>query len=153
MIVKEFENNLFIPEIAKYIQAGHTVTMKVKGCSMHPFIDNGRDKVVLKSFDQYQIGDVVLAKVDDGRFVLHRIVKMEDNRMTLRGDGNVVGVETCPTDSVIAKAIGFIRKGRDKMDATDGWKWKIYSFLWLRLSFMRRWLLAFYRRIWLKLVK
>ncbi len=39
------------------------------------------------------------------------------------------------------------------MDRTDGWKWKTYSWVWMRLRPIRRYLLAFYRRIWLKLFK
>ena len=49
--------------------------------------------------------------------------------------------------------IGFYRKGRETMDRTDGWKWRTYSWIWVHLYPIRRYLLAFYRRIWLKLFK
>jgi len=42
---------------------------------------------------------------------------------------------------VKGKAIGFYRKGRTKLDSTDGFKWRIYSFIWTRLFPLRRYLL------------
>jgi hypothetical protein len=39
------------------------------------------------------------------------------------------------------------------LDSTKGRKWRVYSYVWTRLFPIRRYLLAFYRRIWLKLFK
>jgi hypothetical protein len=47
--------------------------------------------------------------------------------------------------------VGFYRKNRKKLDRTDGWKWRTYSWLWMHLRPIRRYLLAAYRRIWLPL--
>ena len=46
-----------------------------------------------------------------------------------------------------------IYTGRKKLDRTDGLKWLVYSWFWTRLFPIRRYLLAFYRRIWLKIFK
>ena len=37
------------------------------------------------------------------------------------------------------------------LDKTNGLKWRVYSFFWTRLFPVRRYLLGFYRRIWLKI--
>ena len=42
---------------------------------------------------------------------------------------------------VRAKAIGFYRKGHQRLDPTDGLKWRAYSWLWTRLFPLRRYLL------------
>lgn len=42
---------------------------------MEPTIKDG-EKVCLKKLNDYKIGDVVLAKIFDKRFVLHRIVQL-----------------------------------------------------------------------------
>ena len=94
----------------------------------------------------------MLAEIAPKQYVLHRIIDISGDRVTLRGDGNL-SVEYCRIGDVKATAIGFYRKGREKLDSTKGRKWRIYSYVWTRLFPIRRYLLAFYRRIWLKLFK
>lgn len=144
-------NALFIPEIKRAIDEGHTTTFRVRGYSMRLFLEDRRDKVVLAPCKEVKVGDVVLAEIQKDKYVLHRVIQKEGEHLTLMGDGNVYGTETCNTFNVIGIAIGFLRKGRDVMDTTDGKKWKIYSFFWLRLKPIRRYILAFYRRIWIKI--
>jgi hypothetical protein len=152
MKTKLIDNDILIPEIGKLIAQGHTVTMTVKGNSMRPFVEGVRDKALLVACHKARVGDAVLAHVDDGRFVLHRIIKKEGTKLTLMGDGNLVGTETCDEGDVIARVEGFIRKGRNRIDRTDGIKWRIYSAMWPQHHFMRRILLAVYRRFILKTV-
>lgn len=144
-------NALFIPEIKRAIDEGHTTTFRVRGYSMRLFLEDRRDKVVLAPCKEVKVGDVVLAEIQKDKYVLHRVIQKEGEHLTLMGDGNVYGTETCNTSNVIGIAIGFLRKGRDVMDTTDGKKWKIYTFFWLRLMPIRRYILAFYRRIWIKI--
>ncbi len=144
-------NALFIPEIKRAIDEGHTTTFRVRGYSMRLFLEDRRDKVVLAPCKEVKVGDVVLAEIQKDKYVLHRVIQKEGEHLTLMGDGNVYGTETCNTSNVIGIAIGFLRKGRDVMDTTNGKKWKIYSFFWLRLKPIRRYILAFYRRIWIKI--
>ena len=144
-------NALFIPEIKRAIDEGHTTTFRVRGYSMRLFLEDRRDKVVLAPCKEVKVGDVVLAEIQKDKYVLHRVIQKEGEHLTLMGDGNVYGTETCNTSNVIGIAIGFLRKGRNVMDTTDGKKWKIYSFFWLRLKPIRRYILAFYRRIWIKI--
>ncbi len=144
-------NNLLIPQIKRVIDEGHTATFRVRGFSMRIFLEDRRDKVVLAPCKEVFVGDVVLAEVMPEFYVLHRVIRKDGNRLTLMGDGNVKGTEKCLTENVIGVATGFIRKGRTRIDRTDSVKWKTYSWIWLRLRPLRRYILAFYRRIWLKL--
>lgn len=147
-------NDILIPEIGRLIEAGHTATFRVKGVSMRPFLEDGRDKVLLTpvAVDALKVGDVVLAEVGEKRYVLHRICHINGSKIVLRGDGNVSGREFCRRDDVIGKASAFFRKGREKSDSVDGRKWKLYSALWPSNSFLRRVFLALYRWVWLRLV-
>lgn len=147
-----FANAQFLPEVVKLLNEGHTVTLKLKGFSMRPFLEDGRDKALLTRAISPRKGDAVLAEVRPGVYVLHRIIRIEGDRVTLRGDGNLSS-EECRLTDVKAFAMGFYRKGRTKIDKTNGMKWLVYSFLWTRLFPLRRFLLAFYRRIWLKTFK
>lgn len=145
-------NAMLLPEIVKLLDEGHTVTLRLRGFSMRPFLEDERDKALLTKADNPKVGDPVLAEVDPKHFVLHRIIKIDGDQVILRGDGNLAD-EQCSIQDVKGAVIGFYRKGRETMDRTDGWKWRTYSWIWVHLYPIRRYLLAFYRRIWLKLFK
>ena len=141
---KTLPNAPFLEEVRRQLKAGHTVTFRVRGYSMRPFLENGRDKVQLEPPGQVKVGDVALVLADDGRYVLHRIVAVEaDGGCLLWGDGNVQGREHCSADNVIGIASGFWRK--ERFQPCSGRLWSTYSWWWMRLAFMRKWLLLCYR--------
>lgn len=142
MITKQMNNAEFLPFVVEELERteGKTVTLPLKGFSMRPFLENERDKALLIAAKKPQVGDAVLAEVRKGVFVLHRIIRIEGDRVTLRGDGNL-SCEYCCIGDVKAKAIGFYRKGRATADMTNGTKWLVYSWLWTRLYPIRRYLL------------
>lgn len=146
----QFENRIFFPLIVEEIQKGHTVTINLRGNSMRPFLESDRDRALLTNPDGVGVGDPVLAEIEPGHFVLHRIIKIEGDDVTLMGDGNL-GCEYCKTTDFRASIVGFYRKGRKTLDRIDGRKWKTYSWFWTRLCPVRRYLLAAYRYIWLNL--
>lgn len=145
-----FSNAELLPEIVRLLNEGHTVTLNLKGFSMRPFLENDRDKALLKKAENPKVGDPVLAETEPKHFVLHRIIRIDGDNVTLRGDGNL-GVEHCKKENVCGEVIGFYRKGRTKIDRIYGKKWKAYSWIWTRLFPLRRYLLAAYRRIWIPL--
>ncbi len=142
MITRQMPNEEFLPFVIEELESvpGKTVTLPLRGRSMRPFLEDGRDKALLMATKDIKPMDAVLAEVSPRRYVLHRIIRIEDQQITLRGDGNM-SVERCELSDVKAKAIGFYRKGRDKCDMTDGLKWRIYSWIWTRLYPIRRYLL------------
>lgn len=149
--VVSLRNEELIPEVKRFIDEGHTVTLRVRGRSMRIFLEHERDIVKLAKAGSVAVGDVVLAEIAPGKYVLHRVIQRQDDDLVLKGDGNSRGVETCRMENVVAKAIAFRRKGRQREDKVTGWKWRIYSWIWMRLNFMRRYLLAFYAKIWLRI--
>lgn len=150
IIEKQFANANLLPEIIKLLDEGHTVTLQLRGFSMRPFLEDNRDKALLTKATNFQVGDAVLAETAPRHYVLHRIVKIEGDNVTLRGDGNL-GTEHCQRKDIKAFAIGFYRKGSKKLDKTNGWKWGTYSIVWMALLPVRRYLLAIYRRLWIPL--
>lgn len=145
-------NSVLLPEIVRLLDEGHTVTLRLRGFSMRPFLEDGRDKALLTKAVNPKVGDPVLAEIEPKHFVLHRIISIQGDDVVLRGDGNL-GIERCKLGDVKGAVIGFYRKGRNRLDRTDGKKWRTYSWIWTRLYPIRRYLLAFYRRIWLRLFK
>lgn len=154
MIEKEYRqlpNDTFIPYIVSQMEKGHTVTLPLRGNSMRPFLEDRRDKGLMRLATHPRVGDPVLALLDRGDYVLHRIVAIRGDEVTLRGDGNLQ-TETCRLANVKGEVIGFYRKGRTTLDRTDGRKWRIYSWLWCHLLPARRVLLGLYRRVWIPLL-
>ena len=141
-------NEVLLPQVVQMLAEGHTVTLPLRGRSMRPFLEDGRDKALLVAVKEPpRVGDAVLAEISKGHYVLHRIVKIDGEDVTLRGDGNL-GTESCRIEDVRALATAFFRKGRNEPDSVKGWKWRIYSWWWTRLLPVRRYLLfAFHPHI------
>lgn len=140
-------NDVLLPEVQRLIAAGHTVTLTVKGVSMSPFMVHMRDQAELGPFDPTALkpGDVVLAKVSTGSFVLHRLVDRRDDKLKLWGDGNLKGREYCTVDDVMGLMTAVIRKG--KRYDVNGFVWRSYSVFWRVFSPFRRILLGIWRRL------
>ena len=146
-----FDNSVFIPLVLKEIEEGRSETSIIiaRGVSMRPFIEDGRDKLVVGKVNSLAVGDVILAEVMPSIFICHRVVRIENGMVTMRGDGNVVGTETFPLEQARAKVVQVVRKGKTYTLATSK-IWKVYSALWPRSSFLRRYLLALYRLLWMR---
>lgn len=143
----KISNAELMPGIVSLLNDGHTVTLPLHGNSMRPFLKDGRDKAVLKAVcptEKLHNGDVVLAEIKTGVYVLHRIISIEQNRVILLGDGNITP-EHCQKDNIKAIATGFYRKRHTTPDYTSGHKWKIYSWIWTRIVPLRRILLKIIR--------
>lgn len=147
-------NAVLLPEVTRMIHEGHSVTLPLRGRSMRPFLEDGRDKAMLVQMNREpRIGDPILAEISKGHYVLHRIVAVNGTQLTLRGDGNLA-TEQCTISDIRALAVAFYRKGRQKPDKTDGLKWRLYSWVWMKLLPVRRYLLfAFHPHIPNKLKK
>lgn len=144
---KIIPNDILLPEVAQLIETGHSVTITVRGNSMNPFLTDRRDRVTLGSFapDDLQPGVAVLARDTTGRFVFHRIISRNNETLILQGDGNVAQTEETSVDQVLGIMTEAIRK--EKPYPANGKVWKRYSYWWLKVKPLRRYLLAVYRRI------
>lgn len=145
--VVRMENRHLFPIILDTIARGHTASLTARGYSMRPFIEHNRDTLVFGSLRQpVRVGDVVLAELSTGDYVCHRVWAICGDVITLRGDGNWPGTETCTLSDLRASLIAVERKGVTYNLATSC-VWRIYSSLWTRLLPIRRYLLALYRRL------
>ena len=135
-----------ISEAIRLVEEGVSVTLPVDGRSMLPFIIGGKESVILQQPKQPQIGDVVLALVEDGRYVVHRIIRIDGDLVTLMGDGNLVGTERCTIANIKALATHVV-DAKGKMHQIDTpWRRRAAQ-LWWHLRPVRRYLLAIYRRV------
>ena len=90
--MKALSDEQILSEAVALVDEGLAVTMLVKGRSMLPFIKGGLERVVLTRPVGIRSGDVVLARIDGCRYVLHRVMAVSSDRVELMGDGNIAGL-------------------------------------------------------------
>lgn len=115
---QQIPNEVLFPVVAEMLRQGKEVTLTPRGSSMQPFIRGGVDVVTLRVVDgAVREGDILLfqlpPRVEGGPvvYVLHRLIRVEGEELTLRGDGNVRGEEHCLRGDVLGRVVS-IRSGR-----------------------------------------
>ena len=137
-------DNDLIEEAIRLVREGVRVTLPVNGNSMLPFIIGGKESVILHSPGGIvDVGDVVLAWVDGNRYVVHRIIKLDYDRVTLMGDGNLT-TEHCALGDIKAR-VTHVVDAKDKTHYLYN-RWRMLGAkVWYWLRPIRRYLLAIYR--------
>lgn len=143
-------NEVLFAEVERCLRDGCSVTLTAKGNSMFPFIMGGRDSVVLEPSVAFALkpGDIVLARLPQGAYVLHRIFSIQSREIVLMGDGNVHGREHCTPDEIVGVVRTILRKGRP-VSSRDRWESRKVA-LWRRLLPLRRYLLFFFRMVYIR---
>ena len=136
---KTVANELLLEDAAALMNEGREVSFTPLGSSMLPFIKGGKDSVRLKKMPEVEVGDILLVRLPGPRYVLHRLIRKDGSDLTLMGDGNIAGVETCKAGDVLGTVTAIIK---DKRTVVPG-KGRI----WRALKPFRRYILGIYRRI------
>ena len=113
---------------------GSTVRIAVNGESMLPFFRSG-STILLRPVRAEDIRTYNVVMADAGHaFVVHRIVKIDDDKITLLGDGNIYGTESVSRD----KIYGVVDCSALHL---------FFAKIWLWLRPVRRFPLAIFRRV------
>ena len=144
LLKHQLPNEVLLSEVERMLAAGREVVLVPKGRSMLPFIRGEVDKVLLQRVPQSQlkVGDIALARVGE-RYVMHRIITLDGDQVTLMGDGNLRGTELATRSEVAGVVMEIITPDGHLHKPTSGW-------LWRRLLPIRKYLLKIYRK-WNKL--
>lgn len=133
--------NMKVVDTAEYVSAlrelaaaGHEVSVVIAGGSMLPFLAHGRDTIVFSAPDTekqpIRRGDMVFYRRDDGRYVMHRVIRAEkDGTYTIIGDA-----QTCPergirAEQIFARVTGVQRKG--KWLREGDFLWDFFARVWI----------------------
>ena len=136
---KILPNEILLAEVAAVLREGREAVIMPTGNSMLPFIHGGCDRVVLCARPEVAVGDIVLVRIGE-QYLLHRIIAVSGDALTLMGDGNLVGTEHCTVADVLGTVTEIIRpSGRHIRPGK--------ARLWRALKPVRRYLLGIYRRI------
>ena len=133
-----------IAEAIKLVGEGVSVTFPVAGRSMRPFIVGGKESVVLVKPESVKVGEIVLAFVENSRYVVHRVIRIDGENVTVMGDGNLVGVEHCKVPDVKAIASHAVN-ARGKRRSFANPLRRAAARAWVLLRPFRKWLLLAYR--------
>ena len=104
----------------------------VVGSSMFPLIRVNRDQVMLVSImpENIKVGDIVLfpGHYKGGEYCLHRVWKLDGDRVQTFGDGNRKPDGWFPRSNILGKA-KLIRRGKRTIDCDD-LKWRRRAARW-----------------------
>lgn len=135
--------NSEISNIRKELEGNKPVLIFTKGCSMEPLLYDKSKKnathVLVEPIDTVmKRGELPLVILPDGRYMIHRIVKVnydgEDIIYRTRGDNCLHG-ETVSHTQVIGKVTEIYRKGKT-IHVTDSC-YRVYARLWMWLYPLR----------------
>ena len=124
--------------IEEVLESGGEFLLAPKGRSMLPLIVQGKDRVVLKKYDNAlpKKYDIVFYRRADGVFVLHRIVKIsKDGSFVMCGDNQRV-LEYGITPEQIFGFVSAIHKG-DRLLSLSSLRYRIYVHVWCFFPYRR----------------
>lgn len=133
--------------IEEQLAEGRQASFTVTGMSMWPLICHGRDQVIVEKADRtnIRVGDIILYRVTEEQYILHRITRMEENYFQTTGDGNLHRDLFMPYESIIARVCKVIRDGKEIV--CDDLKWKALFRIWMFLFPIRKWIFRAWFRI------
>ena len=80
------------------------------GFSMYPLIKEREDILHIRKSDTYKRGDIILYKTNNGKYVLHRILKIKGNIIITAGDYNYFKDSPVSRDSVLGTLVSIKKK-------------------------------------------
>ena len=107
------------------------------GMSMWPMLKNRRDRIVVRSVEGVTLRkwDLPLYRRPDGKYVLHRILRVEKDHYIIRGDNTYVK-EIVPKEWVIGYVTEFYRKERHVKSTSRAYRF--YAAFWHTVYPFRR---------------
>ena len=136
--------------VEREIEENGAYVLKTSGASMLPLFKSGRDIVIVsKPTHPLKKYDVALYRGAGGRYILHRVIRVNEGGYVMRGD-NTFYNESVGASDVVGVLTAFIRG--DKRHEISELGYKFYSRLWhfiypIRLFFEKC------KRLWRKIFK
>lgn len=110
-------------ELLQRLCEGKVILAPTQGNSMRPFIQGGRDKVLIQRKDEIRIGDIIMVPYG-GMIILHRVYAIEGSHLVLMGDGNLKGNEVVDKSEVWGTAIEIIKPNGRHRKPHSAWLWR-----------------------------
>ena len=128
-----------IAVIEEILASGGEFKLYPKGTSMLPLIVQGRDAVVLSRKSETvpaKKHDIAFYRRNNGQFVLHRVVNLEnDGTYTMCGDNQLTLERGILPEQIIGTVTKIYRKGAEI--SQKNLFYRIYIFFWCNMLFRR----------------
>lgn len=126
-----------IPIIEEVLDNEGSVTFTPKGSSMLPLLLGDRDTVTLsKPIFPLKKYDIPLYKRNNGAYVLHRIIKVDNDSYVMRGDNQTVDEKGIKQSQIIAVVTGFNRKNKEYN--MKEFSYKLYCKVWVNSLLLKK---------------
>lgn len=118
------------PLMDEAFKNGQTFIFPINGTSMKPLLHTG-DSVKIKDIKEHVIkkGDILLYQREDESYILHRCRRVKKGVLTMVGDHQTVLEHNVSIQSIIAYAISYKKKGKEKEYNLKGFRYAIYKLL------------------------
>jgi signal peptidase I len=90
---------------------GKSFTFRAMGGSMSPFIRDGDTILITPIQGKLRTGDIVLIKAEDGKVLLHRVVRKDKAGLITRGDSNMEIDGTFPESQIVGRVTKITGQG------------------------------------------
>ncbi|MBQ2719648.1 MAG: S24/S26 family peptidase [Clostridia bacterium] len=125
-----------LPLMQAAFAAGGVFRLWPSGRSMRPLLREGRDSVLLAPLGDPCVGDILLARTEDGAFLLHRAIAVSEEGVLLCGDARSLPEGPLPREAILARAVAVYR-GKRALSA-DSRRFRAYALLARLLRRVRR---------------
>ncbi len=126
---KDVRMEQLLPIFEEALRAGKSVRFMPRGVSMKPMLRQGKDGVILSPAPQkLKKYDLPLYRRPDGKFLLHRIIAVQDDHYVCCGDNQCEPESPVYHSQVIAVVTAFTRG--ERLICVNAPGYRLYCRLW-----------------------
>lgn len=143
IVRRKLSTHQLIPVMKELLAQGKSVTFKVTGGSMVPFLVGLRDLAVVSPVTEpLKKGDIVFYQRSNGDYVMHRICKIKNGEYYMVGDAQTEIEGPLKREQIFGVINTVIRKGEEVKNGET--LWNLFKYLWLWFRPVRRIVLKIY---------
>lgn len=144
---KTINTREYVGLLKQLVEESETVSMRIVGSSMSPFLIHDRDLITFKAPErELKKGDMVFFQRESGQYVMHRIYAVKPDGYYMVGDAQTEIEGPISREQIFAVIIKVRRK--DKwMEPGDFW-WDFFERVWINIIPVRKAVVVFYSLVY-----
>lgn len=144
---KTINTREYVGFLKQLVEEGETVSMRIVGSSMSPFLIHDRDLITFKAPErELKKGDMVFFQRESGQYVMHRIYAVKPDGYYMVGDAQTEIEGPVRREQIFAVIIKVRRKGK-WMEPGNFW-WNFFERVWINIIPVRKAVVGFYSLVY-----
>lgn len=140
---KTLNTREYVGLLKQLVEEGETVSMRIVGSSMSPFLIHDRDLITFKAPErELRKGDMVFFQRESGQYVMHRIYAVKPDGYYMVGDAQTEIEGPISQEQIFAVIIKVRRKGK-WLEPGNFW-WNFFERVWINIIPFRKVVTVFY---------